>query len=196
MFFCIFIFFFFSSRRRHTRSKRDWSSDVCSSDLEAEWREIELAGHCVVAITTTQAHPRAQGESLDDLDGNPHQSGDETEAEGCVGLPLRGALPWSLEWEVVRRERARRLGHGTQALRAPDPAIVALVEQPRQHPAGAGDLAHETESRQQLDPIERERDVGDVALGVGAHGIAEDLEDRLEELLTREDEERASRCGR
>src|SRR5699024_11382831 len=27
-------FFFFSSRRRHTRSKRDWSSDVCSSDLD------------------------------------------------------------------------------------------------------------------------------------------------------------------
>src|SRR5204863_6427763 len=26
--------FFFSSRRRHTRSLRDWSSDVCSSDLE------------------------------------------------------------------------------------------------------------------------------------------------------------------
>src|SRR5207249_6073378 len=30
-----FIIFFFSSRRRHTRSKRDWSSDVCSSDLDA-----------------------------------------------------------------------------------------------------------------------------------------------------------------
>src|SRR5438874_5114076 len=28
-----FIGFFFSSRRRHTRSLRDWSSDVCSSDL-------------------------------------------------------------------------------------------------------------------------------------------------------------------
>src|SRR5205809_2655898 len=27
------IFFFFSSRRRHTRCSRDWSSDVCSSDL-------------------------------------------------------------------------------------------------------------------------------------------------------------------
>src|SRR5207249_5489123 len=27
-------YFFFSSRRRHTRSKRDWSSDVCSSDLD------------------------------------------------------------------------------------------------------------------------------------------------------------------
>src|SRR6266496_5645305 len=31
---CCF-FFFFSSRRRHTRSLRDWSSDVCSSDLPA-----------------------------------------------------------------------------------------------------------------------------------------------------------------
>src|SRR5699024_11356973 len=30
------VYFFFSSRRRHTRSKRDWSSDVCSSDLN-EW---------------------------------------------------------------------------------------------------------------------------------------------------------------
>src|SRR5690606_40885124 len=27
-------FFFFSSRRRHTRFSRDWSSDVCSSDLK------------------------------------------------------------------------------------------------------------------------------------------------------------------
>src|SRR5690625_6071462 len=37
IFFCLyylfFFFFFFSSRRRHTRWPRDWSSDVCSSDL-------------------------------------------------------------------------------------------------------------------------------------------------------------------
>src|SRR5687768_17701786 len=31
-----FFFFFFSSRRRHTRCSRDWSSDVCSSDLRHE----------------------------------------------------------------------------------------------------------------------------------------------------------------
>src|SRR3989475_7400449 len=32
--FCaMFLFFFFSSRRRHTRFDCDWSSDVCSSDL-------------------------------------------------------------------------------------------------------------------------------------------------------------------
>src|SRR5690625_7798157 len=30
-----YLFFFFSSRRRHTRWPRDWSSDVCSSDLPA-----------------------------------------------------------------------------------------------------------------------------------------------------------------
>src|ERR1039457_7355173 len=29
----VFVFFFFSSRRRHTRLQGDWSSDVCSSDL-------------------------------------------------------------------------------------------------------------------------------------------------------------------
>src|SRR5690606_39720463 len=34
-------FFFFSSRRRHTRFSRDWSSDVCSSDLNLNefWRQ-------------------------------------------------------------------------------------------------------------------------------------------------------------
>src|SRR5690606_34813073 len=31
---CSSFTFFFSSRRRHTRFSRDWSSDVCSSDLE------------------------------------------------------------------------------------------------------------------------------------------------------------------
>src|SRR2546429_5259360 len=30
------VYFFFSSRRRHTRCSRDWSSDVCSSDLDVK----------------------------------------------------------------------------------------------------------------------------------------------------------------
>src|SRR5207247_7828054 len=42
------IIFFFSSRRRHTRSTRDWSSDVCSSDLychdNEHRRHLEAAG--------------------------------------------------------------------------------------------------------------------------------------------------------
>src|SRR2546422_9693972 len=38
--------FFFSSRRRHTRCSRDWSSDVCSSDLP----EVRLAVHCTGSL--------------------------------------------------------------------------------------------------------------------------------------------------
>src|SRR5207248_5453152 len=46
----IFFFFFFSSRRRHTRSYGDWSSDVCSSDLQrmVAWLN-ELSGACKTA---------------------------------------------------------------------------------------------------------------------------------------------------
>src|SRR5256886_9979008 len=38
------MFFFFSSRRRHTRFDCDWSSDVCSSDLSAERGERPRCG--------------------------------------------------------------------------------------------------------------------------------------------------------
>src|SRR5438105_11892444 len=56
----IICFFFFSSRRRHTRSTRDWSSDVCSSDLGGEpWQRLPLlalgillAGAAVGAVGT------------------------------------------------------------------------------------------------------------------------------------------------
>src|SRR2546429_2598914 len=47
--------FFFSSRRRHTRCSRDWSSDVCSSDLVAFARPAEgLAAH----LAATYPHKR------------------------------------------------------------------------------------------------------------------------------------------
>src|SRR5438046_10760834 len=38
------MFFFFSSRRRHTRLVSDWSSDVCSSDLNTEIEHIAERG--------------------------------------------------------------------------------------------------------------------------------------------------------
>src|SRR5690625_8007103 len=47
--------FFFSSRRRHTRWPRDWSSDVCSSDLLPR-----------VAVVSTGNELRQTGESLDE----------------------------------------------------------------------------------------------------------------------------------
>src|SRR5699024_11316494 len=56
---------FFSSRRRHTRSKRDWSSDVCSSDLAAQsvdrrhpgWRPEVV--HSQAAAVIAEAVPGA-----------------------------------------------------------------------------------------------------------------------------------------
>src|SRR5215813_10829015 len=43
------MFFFFSSRRRHTRCGRDWSSDVCSSDLAGLVRRRSWRDAAVVA---------------------------------------------------------------------------------------------------------------------------------------------------
>src|SRR5699024_12025079 len=45
--------FFCSSRRRHTSSKRDWSSDVCSSDLvgSRSWRPTVVDGLYAYALT-------------------------------------------------------------------------------------------------------------------------------------------------
>src|SRR5260370_33661234 len=45
------LFFFFSSRRRHTRFKCDWSSDVCSSDLECGGTD----GHYLLASRVATA---------------------------------------------------------------------------------------------------------------------------------------------
>src|SRR5215204_6981717 len=39
------VFFFFSSRRRHTRSLCDWSSDVCSSDLGGDEMDEAIISH-------------------------------------------------------------------------------------------------------------------------------------------------------
>src|SRR6266498_4495111 len=48
--FCWFMFFFFSSRRRHTRCGRDWSSDVCSSDLDAARRYAGMGWSIIPVI--------------------------------------------------------------------------------------------------------------------------------------------------
>src|SRR5690606_40600221 len=45
MMFVEFFFFFFSSRRRHTRFSRDWSSDVCSSDLKKFYPGVPFEYH-------------------------------------------------------------------------------------------------------------------------------------------------------
>src|SRR5690606_39367726 len=48
----VLLLFFFSSRRRHTRFSRDWSSDVCSSDLRAG-----RCAHDHLALMAEGVHP-------------------------------------------------------------------------------------------------------------------------------------------
>src|SRR5699024_4074668 len=60
--------FFFSSRRRHTRSKRDWSSDVCSSDLITVLEHAALRGARVLRLRVERPPTRVRyrrGEGLD-----------------------------------------------------------------------------------------------------------------------------------
>src|SRR5215213_12038520 len=56
---CLIMFFFFSSRRRHTRLVSDWSSDVCSSDLDDGGDDAALDSRgrgAVLALSWRSAH--------------------------------------------------------------------------------------------------------------------------------------------
>src|SRR5207247_6411700 len=60
-----FFVFFFSSRRRHTRSTRDWSSDVCSSDLRRRRPAFDRTERRGVAQAgSAGSQQRAQGELI------------------------------------------------------------------------------------------------------------------------------------
>src|SRR5699024_11503589 len=84
--------FLFSSRRRHTRSKRDWSSDVCSSDL--------LCGSGLQAIISAAQMIEA-GDSKLALAG-----GAESMSQGAYILPkVRSGLR-------MGRSEERRVGKG------------------------------------------------------------------------------------
>src|SRR2546422_8511229 len=53
-------YFFFSSRRRHTRCSRDWSSDVCSSDLRTKTLEAPADAVKLGQRTRAGLYVRAQ----------------------------------------------------------------------------------------------------------------------------------------
>src|SRR5207248_3920928 len=64
------LFFFFSSRRRHTRSYGDWSSDVCSSDLMSyrmgsERIVLVSAPHLIKDILVTHSRNFHKGRGLE-----------------------------------------------------------------------------------------------------------------------------------
>src|SRR5699024_11583516 len=83
--------FFFSSRRRHTSSKRDWSSDVCSSDLVLRVR-VQRAVHALAGILERGEVDDARHLMVDE--GFPQCSRVEDGAldEGGVGVDEGGEI--------------------------------------------------------------------------------------------------------
>src|SRR5699024_11759571 len=72
-----------SSRRRHTRSKRDWSSDVCSSDLTSgdnprnEWKAnpyANLLGQKAPGLLLQNLKPTSDENAAQCVDGAVHGS--------------------------------------------------------------------------------------------------------------------------
>src|SRR6266446_9176146 len=95
-------FFFFSSRRRHTRLQGDWSSDVCSSDLE-QLQRIQMLGSDIgqvwnAATTTDRDRKELLRTLLDEVVLNLKR------AEGHAHLTLRwrGGAITTLDVSVPR----------------------------------------------------------------------------------------------
>src|SRR6266498_4174741 len=103
-------FFFFSSRRRHTRCGRDWSSDVCSSDLRLHrrnWELVEARGNQLQlgADVSVDLH-EAQVLARRLLDGTPG----ETRLRLALATLARDLLPdWYEDWVLIEREQFRQL---------------------------------------------------------------------------------------
>src|SRR3712207_9299416 len=107
---------FFSSRRRHTRYWRDWSSDVCSSDLDAAEVEAGLAQGL-----TNDGHEARQVRARGDLgDDAPEDAVDvlrEDDERPELG-PVAGSVDHGsgrlvarrLDAEQARRSEERRVG--------------------------------------------------------------------------------------
>src|SRR2546421_483298 len=88
----VFFFFFFSSRRRHTRSDRDWSSDVCSSDLAGSARRA------------------ARRHSRDSATAGGHGSGQQSRAFRPFHRAQRARGPRRAAKQRADRSEERRVG--------------------------------------------------------------------------------------
>src|SRR5690606_40884307 len=91
---------FFSSRRRHTRFSRDWSSDVCSSDLPLVVLDHELG----VERGEMSAHERAPKNST--VRATPSTSASTSASVVWTEKDAR-VVPWSPK---RRRSEERRVG--------------------------------------------------------------------------------------
>src|SRR5207302_4301628 len=93
--FDLFFFFLFSSRRRHTRFSRDWSSDVCSSDLQTIEAHFDgLAGQMrrrLVETVVQQEGGIAAHQAIEAMEEQTAQIGGRRELADLfdIALPTR-----------------------------------------------------------------------------------------------------------
>src|SRR5438034_7244016 len=109
------LFFFFSSRRRHTRSLCDWSSDVCSSDLQGSPHGGRSRNPTHGQLTKPQAIAFAGAVNLrsGDLPGFSASARHNRETEGekrlgrqllrCVGAAAENGLAEASSGDFERR---------------------------------------------------------------------------------------------
>src|SRR6266498_3059133 len=127
-------FFFFSSRRRHTRCGRDWSSDVCSSDLAAvrgRQAGVRDQRHPLPAPARRRAGPdRAGPRGVPGLDrGHPQGPGGPRDRHGRHRGPDRHG-------PHRRRQRRRRRPQGAARRRLQ--GVAAFQGRRQRRPAGGG----------------------------------------------------------
>src|SRR5260370_22852836 len=103
-------FFFFSSRRRHTRFKCDWSSDVCSSDLShMEVVDKKKEGLYTPASAVNPSVPRLLDQILTRMLAADPQNRYQTASELIVDLErsqLAAAVPRFVVLHVAPRDPA------------------------------------------------------------------------------------------
>src|SRR5690348_17614515 len=88
------LFFFFSSRRRHTRWTGDWSSDVCSSDLDVAHvgrnaRQADIKGFQYVKMVLARQGRFARAAGVGDVGANDAAQGYQRSEERRVGKECR-----------------------------------------------------------------------------------------------------------
>src|SRR2546430_7081434 len=86
------LFFFFSSRRRHTRFDCDWSSDVCSSDLVAHPLKATMtAPYRRLRLERNLLEPRINGVTMSQ---GPAEKSPSPELAGSTVFPLFSSMPY------------------------------------------------------------------------------------------------------
>src|SRR5699024_11307334 len=97
--------FFFSSRRRHTRSKRDWSSDVCSSDLWTMVTRPRTMPLCVITYWFARVLFDQVGPFIPTAKHHAYLFAPKAPSKAANGLSLRGTRLYSENGRVSSEAR-------------------------------------------------------------------------------------------